>query len=167
MVVEVNKLPNAKSIVMKWGIYHAEGQTLTVEQMCDSALLPLKSIKGQYRKYFAIYDEELRKQLLWEQMVTDCIELALTEGQFEIYLQPKYRIRDSFLIGAEALIRWNHPKWGVQSPAKFIPLFVRNGFITKLDQFVWDRVCAVLHEWNNGLVGGGVFRNPFLSMYPG
>ena len=84
MVVEVNKLPNAKSIVMKWGIYHAEGQTLTVEQMCDSALLPLKSIKGQYRKYFAIYDEELRKQLLWEQMVTDCIELALTEGQFEI-----------------------------------------------------------------------------------
>ena len=66
------------------------------------------------------------------------MEQALEQGQFEIYLQPKYRIKDDSLAGAEALVRWNHPKWGIQSPAEFIPLFEKNGFITKLDQYVWD-----------------------------
>ena len=77
------------------------------------------------------------------------MEQALEQGQFEIYLQPKYRIKDDSLAGAEALVRWNHPKWGIQSPAEFIPLFEKNGFITKLDQYVWDKTCRVLHEWED------------------
>ena len=77
------------------------------------------------------------------------MEAALAEGQFEVYLQPKYRIKDDRLAGAEALVRWNHPEWGMQSPAYFIPLFEKNGFITKLDQYVWDRACAVLREWED------------------
>lgn len=52
------------------------------------------------------------------------------------------------MAGAEALVRWNHPEWGMQSPAEFIPLFEKNGFITKLDQFVWDRACAALQSWD-------------------
>ncbi|MGI5857634.1 MAG: putative bifunctional diguanylate cyclase/phosphodiesterase, partial [Candidatus Merdivicinus sp.] len=79
--------------------------------------------------------------------IVDSMESALAEKQFEIYLQPKYRISDNQMVGAEALIRWNHPVWGMQSPAVFIPLFERNGFITKLDQYVWDRACAVMQSW--------------------
>ena len=76
------------------------------------------------------------------------MEDALEQGQFEVYLQPKYRIEDNTLSGAEALIRWKHPEFGMQAPGQFIPLFEKNGFITKLDQFVWDRACAMLQEWD-------------------
>lgn len=143
----INALSKARNVVMKWGIYAISDRSISIEQMCDRALLATRSIKGQYGKYFATYDDTLRNKLLREQAITDGMESALAEGQFEIYLQPKYCIRDDQLAGAEALVRWNHPQWGLQSPAEFIPLFERNGFITKLDQFVWDRACAVLREW--------------------
>ena len=146
---EISTMSNTRNVSMKWGIFEVLDRTIPFEQMCDRALLAARSIKGQYGKYFATYDDKLRNKLLREQAITDGMESALEEGQFVIYLQPKYRIQDYKLAGAEALIRWNHPEWGFQSPAEFIPLFEKNGFITKLDQFVWDRTCAALRKWDD------------------
>ncbi len=146
---QVNVLPNAKNVVVKWGIYSIEDRTIPVDQMCDRALLAACGIKGQYGKYFAMYDDRLRSRLLREQAITECMESALREGQFEIYLQPKYSVKEELLSGAESLIRWNHPEWGLQSPGQFIPLFEQNGFITQLDQYVWDQTCAVLRKWED------------------
>ena len=143
-----NGLLDIHNIVMKWGIYNVEDRSVSIEQICDRALLAARSIKGQYGKYFAIYDDTLRNQLLREQAITDSMESALSQNQFLVYLQPKYRIKDEFLVGAEALVRWNHPVWGFLSPAEFIPLFEKNGFITRLDRFVWEKACAVLHDWD-------------------
>lgn len=145
---ELNALANARRIVMKWGIYPVEDRGVPVEQMCDRALLAARSIKGQYGKHFAAYDDQLRGRLLREQAIIDNMESALAQGQFQAYLQPKYRIRDSRLAGAEALVRWAHPEWGLQSPAEFIPLFERNGFISKLDRFVWEQSCSLLRGWD-------------------
>ena len=136
------------NVIMKYGIYTVEDREVSVEQMCDRALLAAHSIKGKYGKHFALYDDKLRGTLLRRQAITDGMETALAKGQFEVYLQPKYQIRDGRLAGAEALVRWNHPEWGLQPPGEFIPLFERNGFITKLDQYVWERVCALLQEWD-------------------
>lgn len=143
-----NGLLDIHNIVMKWGIYNVEDRSVSIEQICDRALLAARSIKGQYGKYFAIYDDTLRNQLLREQAITDSMESALSQNQFLVYLQPKYRIKDEVLVGAEALVRWNHPVWGFLSPAEFIPLFEKNGFITRLDRFVWEKACAVLHDWD-------------------
>lgn len=145
----LNAMSQTQNIVMKWGIYRVENREVPVEHMCDRALLAARSIKGQYKKYFAYYDDVLRRKLLKEQEIVDSMESALNLGQFEIYLQPKYNIRYSRMDGAEALVRWNHPQWGQQSPAVFIPLFERNGFITRLDQYVWEKVCAVMCDWEN------------------
>ncbi|MGP8312437.1 EAL domain-containing protein [Enterocloster aldenensis] len=144
----MNGLLDIHNIVMKWGIYNVEDRSVPIEQICDRALLAARSIKGQYGKYFAIYDDTLRNQLLREQAITDSMESALSQNQFLVYLQPKYRIKDEALVGAEALVRWNHPVWGFLSPAEFIPLFEKNGFITRLDRFVWEKACAVLHDWD-------------------
>lgn len=144
----VRELPNAKNLIMKWGIYSVEERSISVEKMCDRALLAAQGIKGQYGKIFAVYDDELRGKLLREQAITDEMDYALAAGQFEIYFQPQYRISDESLSGAEALVRWNHPKWGLQLPAHFIPLFEKNGFITQLDRFVWQKVCATIKEWD-------------------
>ena len=143
----VNRLPDGKNVVMKWGIYAVEDRALPVEQMCDRALMAARGIKGQYGKYFASYDGTLRERLLREQEIKDGMERALADGQFEIYLQPKYRLSDNALAGAEALVRWNHPEWGLQQPGVFIPLFERSGFIPMLDKYVWEQACALLRRW--------------------
>lgn len=137
-----------QNVIMKYGIYAVEDREISIEQMCDRALLAAHSIKGKYGKHFALYDDKLRGTLLRRQAITDGMETALATGQFEVYLQPKYQLRDGRLAGAEALVRWNHPEWGLQPPGEFIPIFERSGFITKLDQYVWERVCALLQEWD-------------------
>ncbi|MCD8396285.1 MAG: EAL domain-containing protein [Lachnospiraceae bacterium] len=146
---DINQLTAAKNISIKWGIYVTGGRDVSIEQMCDWALETVRSIKGQYGKYFAYYDEELRNRVLREQEITACMEQALEEGQFHVWLQPKYRLDGTPLRDAEALIRWFHPQWGVQQPGQFIPLFEKNGFITKLDLYVWEEACRMLRDWKN------------------
>ena len=135
------------NVVLKWGVYEITDRSISVEQMCDRALLAAGSIKGQYHKSFAVYDDDLRAKLLREQVITDHMEEALAQGQFSVYFQPKYNLYDDQLAGAEALVRWIHPEWGFMSPGEFIPLFEKNGFITQLDQYVWEQVCVKLKEW--------------------
>ena len=136
-----------KNVVMKWGIYEITDRSVPIEQMCDRALLAADSIKGQYHRHFAIYDDALRSRLLREKAITDTMETALAEGQFTVYFQPKYSLNEERMVGAEALVRWIHPKWGFMSPGEFIPLFEKNGFIPQLDQYIWEQVCSRLREW--------------------
>ncbi|MEG2117881.1 MAG: EAL domain-containing protein, partial [Clostridia bacterium] len=71
----------------------------------------------------------------------------LESGQFQIYLQPQYNIHTNIPCGAESLVRWFHPQKGMMSPSEFIPVFERNGFITKLDYYVWEQACKCLNKW--------------------
>lgn len=146
---QVDILSNIKNVGLKWGIYEVADRDMPVDQMCDRALLAARSIKGAYNKYCAHYDARLRDKLVREQRIAESMELALLDEQFSVYFQPKYDLREDRLAGAEALVRWCHPEWGVMSPAEFIPLFERSGFITRLDQYVWDKVCATLREWSD------------------
>ncbi len=102
---QVNEEANIKNIAMKWGVYTIVDSSISVEQMCDRALLAACSIKGQYGKYFAEYDDMLRNMMLKKQAITDCMESALDQKQFQVYYQPKYRISDEKMAGAEALVR--------------------------------------------------------------
>ena len=144
-----NSLAYHDSVVMKWGIYEITDRSVPVEQMCDRAFLAVDSIKGKYDRLLAVYDENLRDRLVREQLITDAMEAGLQKGQFTVYLQPKYSLRNDGLAGAEALVRWIHPQLGFMSPGEFIPLFEKNGFITHLDRYVWEYVCAMLRDWKN------------------
>lgn len=145
---EINSLGEVRNVTVKWGIFPVSDKSLSIEQMCDRAFLVAKSIKGRYGTCFATYDDKLRNQLLREQAITDSMDEALEKEQFVIYLQPQYRLSDHTLVGAEALVRWNHPEWGLLPPAEFIPIFEKNGFIIKMDRYVWDRACAALKSWD-------------------
>lgn len=136
-----------ESMSVKLGIYEIKDRTISVEQMCDRALWVVDRVKGMYNQYIAVYDDVFREELLREKQITDVMASALEEGQFIVYLQPKYSLKDNKMVGAEALVRWIHPEWGFMSPGEFIPLFERNGFIPCLDRFVWERVCAKLRDW--------------------
>ena len=135
---------------IRWGIYEITDRSVSVEQMCDRAQLALDSAEGKYRGLpYTIYDDALRGKLLREKAIADAMEQALTQEQFVVYLQPKYSLKGSYMAGAEALVRWIHPEWGFISPGEFIPLFEKNGFIYRLDQYVWEHVCAMLRQWQD------------------
>ena len=76
-------------------------------------------------------------------------EQALANGEFHIYLQPKYTYDKNRgkIVGAEALVRWIDSENHIKSPAEFIPIFEKNGFILKLDQFMWEGCCRLLRKW--------------------
>ncbi|MDD2959639.1 MAG: EAL domain-containing protein [Lachnospiraceae bacterium] len=143
----INQFPISISIHVSFGIYVIEDLTVPVSTMCDRALLACNSIKGKYDIHYASYDDSLMQSVLAEQSILDEIEIAFLEKQFEVYYQPKYDVFTEKIVGAEALVRWRHPKKGFISPGKFIPLFEKNGFITELDLYVWDTVCSNLHDW--------------------
>lgn len=106
----------------------------------------MDTINGIYDQHIAIYDDALRNQLLREQTITDIMENAFSEKQFAVYFQAKYNLHDGGMMGAEALVRWIHPDWGFMSPGEFIPLFEKNGFIRRLDEYVWKCTCEKLQE---------------------
>lgn len=147
--VQNSDLSLMKTVSFRWGIYKITDRSVSVEQMCDRAVLAAESIKGQYNRDYAVYDDNLRSALLREKKLTDSMETALSEKQFKVYLQPKYDLRQKRICGAEALIRWIHPELGFISPGDFIPLFEKNGFIGKMDMYVWRSVCEKLREWKN------------------
>lgn len=148
LTAETREKCGFSNIVIKWGIYQTGDRKISVEQMYDWALQGARSIKGQYGRYYAFYDDKLRSEMLRDQAILDCMEEALEQGQFQVKLQPKYKAAGGLFTDAEALVRWCHPEWGMQSPAVFIPLFERNGFITKLDQYVWEKVCQLMQQWD-------------------
>ena len=130
-----------------FGLYLPESTDLPVNIMCDRALLALQTIKGQFGTNYAFYEERLLQLLLEKQEITKHMEQGLQKRQFEIYLQPKVHLITNEIVGAEALVRWNHPTKGLLSPAKFIPVFEENGFIIQLDAFVWEETCRLLRKW--------------------
>ena len=136
-----------KNVVVRTGVYEQVDRSLQVPVMCDNALLAVESIKYHYNQYIAAYDETVRRTRLREQAITDSMSAALAERQLAVYFQPKHDLRKNRTGGAEALVRWVHPELGFLSPAEFIPLFERNGFITQLDRYVLKETCRTLHEW--------------------
>jgi len=97
-----------------------------------------------YKKY-GVYKEEMTKGRLKEQKILNDMNPALINHEFAIYLQPKYNIDTNEIIGAEALVRWIQGS-NVVSPGEFIPIFEQNGFIAKLDVYVWEETLKYL-KW--------------------
>lgn len=141
--------PLVFALIPNFGIYKVIDAELPINLMCDRALLALRTIKDSCIKNHAFYENNLRATLLQKQEITGQMEKALKEGQFEIYLQPKVHLVTNEIVGVEALARWNHPTRGFLPPAEFIPIFEQNGFITKLDAYIWEEACLLLRKWLN------------------
>lgn len=132
-----------------FGIYRIEDNSTPVENMFILATMANRKIKNRYQDYVGIYDEKLGQQIMQEQEVFNDMRPALEKEEFVIYFQPKYDGYTQLPYGAEALIRWNHPKKGLIAPAQFIPVLEKNGFIEKLDYYVWEKVCQYIKKWKD------------------
>lgn len=121
--------------------------------MSYKALLALQSIKGNLTRKIAYYEKGMMAVEKEQQELLSDIQTALDEEQFEIWFQPQLDFAKGKIIGAEALIRWNHPTKGMISPAVFIPLLEKSDCIGRVDRFVVEKVCAYINKWR-GVFGG-------------
>ncbi len=135
--------------ICRYGIYVITNPKTDVSLAIDRAELALASIKQNFTERFAFYNESMIENLKDEQeLITDMV-VGLQRNEFTVYLQPQYDYTTESLVGAEALVRWNHPTKGLISPAIFVPVFERNGFITQLDLFIWEKTCQLLRKWKD------------------
>lgn len=114
--------------------------------MCDKANLASETIKNEYKSNIAYYTERLFESSIEERRIIGEFERAISNNEFEMYLQPQVDSSGN-LYGAEALVRWQHPERGLLSPAIFIDVLEKTGFIYRLDRYMWDKAAKKLSEW--------------------
>lgn len=118
-----------------------------VEQNYGKAVQAKYLVKDKRTRHYAFYDELDVQQLSENRLIENSFEDALKNGEFQLWYQPKVDPVRGNILGAEALIRWQRPDGTMLSPAKFIPLFEKNGNITTLDEYVFRTVCAQQQKW--------------------
>ena len=119
---------------------------ITIQGLIGQASFAKSAIKDDAITAYSIYNSRLQERINEEHHLEEKMQQALDDGEFFVVYQPKISLKDDKVCGAEALVRWNNPKEGFMTPDKFIPLFERNGFIKKLDFFVYEQVFKLLEK---------------------
>lgn len=119
---------------------------VTIQELIGQASFAKSTIKDNMLIQHAIYNSRLLKTVNKERYIESNMEIALNTNQFFVMYQPKIELLTDKIVGAEALVRWNSPNLGVVYPDEFIPLFEKNGFIKKLDFYVYEKVFAFIQR---------------------
>lgn len=147
----LNRYPLDFEIRVRIGVYEVENR-IPANLMCDRARLAAERVKGNELIHYMVYDNSMREKMIEDQQVLNEMQNALDKEEFVIYIQPKCDLVTGKLVGGEVLVRWIHPTQGMIPPYRFIPLFEKNGFIAKLDYYVWEKTCQLLARWKkNGI----------------
>ncbi len=110
----------------------------------DQAMLMAKQ-SGRNR--FALFDTELEQRMRTLHQIAASVEKGLADGEFRLFYQPKVNMRLGTVIGAEALIRWQHPEEGLLLPASFLPYIEGNPMASRLGQWVLGEALSQIRQW--------------------
>lgn len=129
---------------MKYGIAFSmtkdKEKNVSITELIGQASFAKSTLKDNLINQYAIYNSKLLEKVNRERYIETHMEQALQNNEFFVMYQPKIDLHSDSIVGAEALVRWYNPEQGLITPDEFIPLFERNGFIKKLDFFVYDKV---------------------------
>ncbi len=127
---------------------HTVKRTRTdVEKEYNNACAARVTLSDNDDNGIAFFNDKLVEDQKWLDIVQESQQRALDNEEFLVYYQPKYDPRTNLLKGAEALVRWNHPQHGLINPGRFIPIFEKNGFITKIDHYMIRHVARDQKRW--------------------
>lgn len=129
-----------------YGVYTVDDRNMEMRQMEDRASMARKAAKQNLLSNISFYKEQFKESLYNRKFIEENMQAAIMERQFKMYLQPKYSIAKNEIIGAEALVRWKHPERGMIYPNEFIPIIEENGFIKKVDYYMWEEVCRFIKK---------------------
>ncbi len=146
---DLSRLSEVARIRFRVGVYQNVDQSLSVPHQFDMAKYACDSRSNDFNRNISYYDTELHEKELFEEKLIHGIDEAIQDKQLIVYFQPKFDItgEEPVLSSAEALIRWNHPQFGMVSPGIFIPLFERNGMIHRVDSYVWEETARLVGQW--------------------
>ena len=141
--------PNT-SIRLRMGVMPWQEKTEPVQQF-DMARTACSMARGHFKEHLIVFNDEIRRQEMFEQRLLNDLRHALDSYEFEVYYQPKFNIQyePPRLVSAEALVRWRHPELGMISPADFIPLFEKNGQVSMIDKYVWAETAKQIARWRD------------------
>lgn len=132
------------------GVYMVQEPEMNLIMIQDRATVARKNNKEKNKIHLcgcSFYSDVERQRMIREKEIDNKIEEALKNEEFVIYLQPQIELLNNTVAGAEALVRWQDPEKGLVSPAEFIPVLEKNGFIIELDLYVFEQVCKMLKRW--------------------
>lgn len=127
------------------GIYQCK-QNDNILDSIDKATIAHDEIIGKYNEKYSIFNEKMENEILKEHKIEEIMESAIENKEFKVYYQPKISLLNEKMVSAEALVRWEK-NGEIISPGKFIPLFEKNGFILKLDMYIYECVCKDIKTW--------------------
>lgn len=152
MIDDINSFHNIEGtyyqISLKQGAYLIENPQEDITILQDRARIAMQNRCTDMQNQCSFYDSSLIEKLKKDNEIYALFDDSLKHHDFEVYLQPKVGLKSMMVEGAEALIRWNHPKKGFIYPSDFIPLFERGGQICQLDLYVFEEVCRLIDRWS-------------------
>lgn len=128
------------------GIYYIDDTDLQVANMVDRAKTAQQHIVDEYTKPYQEYSASLDQNYIDQAEVLTDFKKAIEEHEFEIYYQPIIRADTEKLVSGEALIRWIHPQKGMIKPGLFLPVLEKNGYISKLEEYIIDEVYHFIRQ---------------------
>lgn len=142
--VEKHELRVTSSIGI--AMYPTDGETQQV--LMKHADMAMYNAKDLGRDNICFFTETINEEFHYNMNLEQDMANALKTEQFELYYQPKIELKTNKILGAEALIRWNHPTLGLLMPENFISLAESTGFIVKLGQWVAEESCRAIQRFN-------------------
>ncbi|HEY4540760.1 MAG TPA: diguanylate cyclase, partial [Noviherbaspirillum sp.] len=128
-------------------LFPEDGENMqTLLRNADTAMYRAKEERGNT---FRFYSREMSERALERAELETALRRAIERKEFELFYQPKVDIRSHRIVGAEALIRWRHPRWGLVSPGRFIPLAEEIGLIGPIGDWVLQTACAQNKAWQD------------------
>jgi diguanylate cyclase (GGDEF)-like protein len=143
-VLEGMRLEIDASIGLALHPMHGEDNE-TLQQRADIAMYSAK----QSGRGHAIFEPELDRHSPRRLALAGGLRSAISEGQIQLYYQPKADLRTGRIMGVEALARWDHPEFGIVGPAEFVPIAEQTGLITPLTSFVLDAALRQARAWRD------------------
>lgn len=118
-----------------------------VDGLIKAADIAMYQVKNKGKNHHCFYSDDLSKNAVERFTMESQLRRALERNQFEVYYQPQISLLNGDIIGAEALIRWNHPELGLVSPAKFIPVAEETGLIIQIGEWVLRQAALQAMQW--------------------
>lgn len=131
-------------IRLKRGIYQVRKEDTDIGVIIDRANAARKTLTGDEKVLTMVYSDKIIDQMYRVDQIESEMDAAMRNGEFKVFIQPKWDITHDRIYGGEALVRWIKDDGGMVFPDEFIPVFEKNGFIEKLDMYMLEEVCKRL-----------------------